>query len=324
MVVWAYAAMCLIYGTTFLAIRVGDEAGMPPFLFAALRFAAAGLVMLFIMYLRNLYLRNRGDLGNRADSRHTTSFPDSWRAYGSLLSLGFFTTTSVFAIVYYVEQYVPSGYAALMAATMPFLVMLLGRLRGKQLITGMQYVGLCIGFLGVLAIAWPGLKSGVPHWITMTLVLLIAQVMAAIGAVQSGRVLAQGISPFVVNGFQVVFGSIGLFILAAVTGGMSLQAVHPVGAAVESLLYLTILGTMVASTLFYLVIKRAGALLASTWTYVSPVIAVVAGHLMLGEPVYTWTVVGTAGILLGLVVLNYRGLRAAIRPPAKAEPVQAL
>lgn len=297
---WAYTFMCLIYGTTFLAIRAGDVAGMPPFLFAAIRFAVAGIVTLAFVLLRN-----------------RSGLPRTGRSYWSLISIGFFNTTAVFAIVYFVEQYVPSSYAALMAATMPFMVMLIGRVTDKQAITLVQSVGLILGFVGVLAIAWPGLRSGVPHWAVDTIALVGAEIMASIGAVQSRKVLAQGMSPLVVNGFQVLFGSIGLFVLAGLAGEFSFNHVQSWGTGIGALLYLTVFGSIVASTLYFWLVKRASALLASTWTYVSPVIAVVVGYAWFREPVYTLTVIGTIVILSGVFLLNLQAFRAVFRPRLK-------
>lgn len=292
MIVWAYVSMCLIYGTTFLGIRIGDEAGMPPFLFGALRFGAAGVFTLIIIALRN-----------------RAAFPRTWSLYGRLVSVGLFTTTGVFAIVYDAENYVPSGYAALMSATMPFLVMILGRMFYQQAIIRVQYLALAIGFIGVFAIAWPGLHQGIPHWLFTTIALIIAQILASIGALQSRRIMANGLSPFVVNGFQLLFGGLGLFLLTVFTEGLSFRNVHAVGAGVSALLYLTIAGSMIASTLFYWLVSRVGTLIASTWTYVSPLIAVVAGHLWLSERIYPLTIVGTVGIIVGLILLNIQVFR---------------
>lgn len=296
MVGWAYALMCLIYGTTFLGIRVSDTSGMPPFLFGALRFGAAGITTLLILVVR-----------------HRSAFPRTWSIYRRLAIVGFFTTTGVFAIVYAAENYVPSGYAALMSATMPFLVMILGRLFYRQAIVRIQYIGLGIGFIGVFAIAWPGLHQGIPHWLLTTCALIIAQIMASIGALQSRSVLSTGLSPFIVNGFQLFFGGLGLFVLAIFTEGMSFRGLHAVVPGIGALLYLTIFGSMIASTLFYWLIERIGALYASTWTYVSPIIAVIVGHLLLFEKVYPWTIFGTIAIICGLVLLNFAMIKKFAR-----------
>ncbi|WAH35180.1 DMT family transporter [Alicyclobacillus dauci] len=303
MVGLAYIVMCLIYGTTFLGIRVGDNAGMPPFLFAAIRFCAAGLVTLFIVAVRD-----------------RKSFPQSFRSYLRLASVGFFTTTGVFAIVYDAERYVPSGYAALMSATMPFIVMILGRLVYRQTIIRMQYVGLAVGFVGVFAVAWPGLHSGVPHWLLNTFVLLVAQIMASVGALQSRSALADGMSPFVVNGFQCLFGGIGLLLLSVFTGELPVRTVHQAGAGIGALVYLTIFGSIIASTLFYWLIERIGALLASTWTYISPIIAVIVGRFTLREPIYSWTIIGAIAIIGGVILLNLHLFRGLLKGRAHMTP----
>lgn len=289
---WAYSIMCLIYGTTFLAIRAGDLAGMPPFSFAAVRFFVAGVVTLSFVLVRN-----RGAL------------PRTAKAYVDLAKIGFFNTTVVFAIVYFVEQYVPSSYAALMGATMPFMVMLLGRVTQKQTITLLQSIGLGVGFMGVLAVAWPGVLAGVPHWVISTMALVGAQVAAAVGTLQSRKILAQGMSPFVVNGFQVLFGGVGLFLIAGFTGGLSFRSVHAWGMGIWALIYLTVFGSIIASTIYFWFVQRSSALLASTWTYVSPVIAVTVGYFWFHEPVYVLTILGTVAILSGVLLLNLQTFR---------------
>ena len=306
---WAYSLMCLIYGTTFLAIRVGDLAGMPPFLFAGARFFIAGVVTLSFVFLRN-----KG------------AIPRTKKAYLDLAKVGIFNTTLVFAIVYFVEQYVPSSYAALMGATMPFMVMLLGRVTQKQTITLLQFIGLGVGFIGVLAVAWPGIRAGVPHWVFNTLVLVVAQVAAAIGTLQSRKVLADGMSPFVVNGFQVLFGGIGLFLIAGFTGGLSLRHVHEWGMGLWALTYLTVFGSIVASTIYFWLVQKSSALLASTWTYVSPVIAVAVGYFWFHEPVYVLTIVGTVAILGGVLLLNLQAFRSLylVRKKRSAAPEVSL
>lgn len=292
--VWAYGLMCLIYGTTFLAIRAGDDAGMPPLLFAALRFFTAGVVTLVFYWLR-----------------HRTTFPRSVRTLGRLALVGLFNTTGVFAIVYTCEQYVSSGYAALMGATMPFFVVLLGRATGNVRLTRLQWFGLIVGFFGVLLVAWPGLQAGFAHFAVCTGALIVSQMMAATGALLSGRLLKDGTSSFVVNGFQLFFGGLALFLLAAVAGEFALSQPVVWSEGLVALGYLTVLGSLVGSSLFFLLVKRVGTLFPSTWTYVSPVIAVVAGYLVLDERVYLWTLVGAAAILCGVSMMNLRAFQTA-------------
>lgn len=284
---WAYSFMCLIYGTTFLAIRAGDLSGMPPFASAGVRFLAAGVVTLSFVQLR-----------------HRGAMPKGAKAYADLAKIGFFNTTVVFAVVYFVEQYVPSGYAALMGATRPFMVMLLGRFMNKHTITLPQSIGLGVGFIGVLAVAWPGVRAGVPHWVCSTMALVAAQAAAAFGTLQSRKILAQGMSSFVVNGFQGLFGGVGLFLIAGLTGGLSFRHVHEWGMGLWALTYLTVFGTIVASTIYFWLVQRSSAFLASTWTYVSPIIAVAVGYFWFHEPVYGLTIVGTVAILGGVLLLN--------------------
>ncbi|WP_284285365.1 DMT family transporter [Alicyclobacillus fastidiosus] len=243
--------------------------------------------------------------------RHRTTFPTSMRTLGRLALVGLFNTTGVFAIVYVCEQYVSSGYAALMGATMPFFVVLLGRATGNVRLTRLQSLGLMVGFLGVLLVAWPGLHTGFAHFALCTTALILSQMMAAVGALLSGRLLKDGTSSFVVNGFQLSSGGFALFLLAAITGEFTSSQSVVWSDGLVALGYLTVLGSLVASSLFFVLVKRVGALFPATWTYVSPVIAVIAGHLVLHERVYLWTIAGAAAILCGVLMMNLRAFQTA-------------
>lgn len=301
MVLFSYVLMCLIYGTTFLCIRIGDVAGMPPLLFAAIRFGSAGAITILFSLIA---------------SRHL--FPRNWRVYARLCVTGLFTTTGVFSIVYEVETRVPSGYAAIVSALMPFAVVVLGLVFYRQRYTGIQYVGMLCAFLGVVVVALPGIEERVSGWLLMTAGLLVAQFFAAFGALQSRAILDTGVSPFVVNGFQLFFGGLGLFVLSLVAEPFSLRGVHDVGAAIGSLAYLTLFGSLIGSTLFYVVVARVGTVIASTWTYVSPVVALFVGHFVLGEKLYLSTLVGTAIILGGVCLLNVPSFRAKFSPTSSS------
>lgn len=279
---------------------------MPPYLFAALRFLAAGLITLLFVLLRR-----------------KSQFPRGWRIYMQFISIGLFNTTGVFAIVYYTEQFVPSAYAALMSATMPFMVMLLGWILKKQTITLVQVIGLALGFVGVFLIACPGFQHAIPHWAVYTGLLIFTQVLAAIGSIQSKGALEQGISPFVVNGFQVLFGGVGLLFVAWFSGTFSFKTVHNWQGGIEALLYLTVIGSMVASTIFFALVKRVGALIASTWTYVSPVIAIIVGYLWFREPIFVLTVLGTIVILVGVFMVNLKAFKAAYSDRLSTEALDA-
>jgi drug/metabolite transporter (DMT)-like permease len=294
--IWAYISVCLIYGTTFWAIRAGDEAGMPPFLFASVRFAVAGMIILLAVYFHG-----------------TNSFPRSSKVYAKLALIGVFNTTSVFAVVYLVEQYIPSCYTALMASTMPIVTLILGNIRHNEGLTRIQYVGLVCGFIGMFIVAWTGITQDIPHWILSSIALIVVHVLAAIGVMQSRSLSASRISPSVISGFQALFGSIGLFLLAAVTKGLSLQHVSSWHAGLWALLYLTFFGSVIASTLYFWLVKVIGPTIASTWTYVSPIVAIIVGHFWDHEQITTWTVVGTAVILSGILMSNLQSLRVAFR-----------
>lgn len=296
---FAYILMCFILGTTFLAIRVGVEAGIPPFLFAALRFFVSGLLLLTFINLRNRGL-----------------FPRDMNVYFNLAVIGVFSTTAVFSIVFFEEQYVPSFYVALLTSTMPIMILLIDKIFGNAQFTRLRWAGLALCLIGVSTIAFPGLRHGVPNWMPNTLVLLSAQLVAAIGAIKSRPLLKSGVSPLIVSSFQALFGSIGLFILSLFTEDLSLKHVQDWAAGLAALGYLILFGSITALTLYYWLVKKSGPFFASTWTYVSPVVAIIVGYLWYKEPVTILTFIGTSVILAGLFILNFREFQKRFWPRA--------
>ncbi|MBF5045087.1 EamA family transporter [Aggregicoccus sp. 17bor-14] len=285
----AYLLMCLVYGTTFLAIKMGLSAGFPPFLFAGVRFFVAGLMVLGL-------LRARG-----------VALPRGRRTLGSLALIGAGNTFIPFACLYSAERFIPSGIAAMLTSTGPALVTLfllaLERRRPERL----QWLGLGLGLLGVWLLVGPSVDAGSygrATWVAAGSVLL-AQVAVAGASVYSKRVLSRGVEPLAMNGFQMVFGSSGLLLLSlAFERGPLVLADAP--RALGALAYLTVMGSMVASGIYFWLVKRTGPVFPSTWLYVSPMIALFLGSLALGEPLPATSLAGAVLVLGGVLLTNAR------------------
>ncbi|ANE48274.1 hypothetical protein SY83_20510 [Paenibacillus swuensis] len=293
--IWRYLLMCLIYGTTFLGIKTGLNGGFEPFFYAGLRFGTAGILVLAFLAVKN------------------KSFPAERRDYVDMAMIGIGMTGIEFAGFYWAEQYVTSGYAALLAAATPLLVTLMNYWINGQSITQIQKAGLALGFLGVFLIIFPQILEGglaESNWFISSAVILVAEVFYAFGAVHSRKVLARGNNPFVVNGFQMFFGSLFLFILAILFEPVTLNISNPM-LGYSSLLYLIVFGSIIASGIFYWLVQRTNPLFPSTWTYVSPVIAIIVGYILLNETLHAVSVIGAIVVLLGVLLTNAPSFRAA-------------
>lgn len=295
---FAYALVCLIFGTTFLAIKIGIEAGIPPFIFAGTRFLAAGLMV--ILFLR---ITGRNISLTREELRDA--------AFVGLTMTGVF-----FAALYWGEQYISSGLAALLSATAPMMVGMVQWRQGSGTLPGGKLAGLCLGLLGVGAAVFHSLNGG---WgsrtVAAVLIILLAEVAYSLGTVRSKKAMISGANPYLFNAYQMIFGSAGLIILSALAEPW--QAIDLNKGIVGAWLYLTILGSIVGHGTYYWLVKATNPMFPSTWTYISPIIAQFIGYLWLGEAISVFSFLGLAMVLSGVFLINRNMVLAAKTPAAR-------
>ncbi|SET97850.1 DMT family transporter [Paenibacillus sp. NFR01] len=297
MILLAYSIVCLIFGTTFLAIKVGVDAGLPPFFSAGVRFFLAGCLIL-------LWARSRGK----------TSFSLLLRK--EMLITGAALSFGTFSCLYWAEQYVSSGLAAVLSATGPMMILLMQTAALRQKPSRVSLYGCIIGFAGVILLVLPSLALDYsPLWLTGCVVVLIGECCYAGGAIYSKKVTAafSDVSPIALNAAQMLYGGALLLVLSMFTetGDIhpeTLFALKPAGA----LLYLTIAGSMVGHSLFYWLVARTNPVFPSTWLYVSPPIAVGVGYLFYGEAVTWLTLLGVLTILAGTILVNVQALKGML------------
>jgi drug/metabolite transporter (DMT)-like permease len=281
-----YVVMCLIFGTTYFAIKIGLEEGIPPFLFAGLRFFVAGVLVLLIMAVRKQF---------------------KWltlREYRELALLGIWMTTIPFAALFWGEQHISSGTAALLVATAPIFTTLVSIYTKQIRFRWYVLAGLLLSVSGAALIIGNQLGGEDHGWYSFfsKLFIIASELFFAIGAVRS-RAMFSKLSPFVFNGYQMVFASIGLFLISAVT-----EPITAVSFSVSSLLslfYLAVVASIIASTIYYWLVRETNATFPTTWTYVSPIIALAIGAIFLGEQLTSIAILGSVGVLAGILLLNW-------------------
>jgi drug/metabolite transporter (DMT)-like permease len=274
--------LILIWGTTWAAIRIGLE-GLPPLIGLTLRFAIAAAVLLPLAPVLGVRL------GRSAVERRL------WLA-STLLNF-----CASYGILYWAEQWVPSGLTAVLFATFPLWTGLLAHLAlpGERL-TPWAFAGALIGFAGVAVIFSEDFRSlGGPQVAFAAAVVLLSPVSSALGSVAIKR-WGQGIHPLS---------------LSAVPMGLTALVMAPVAAVVEqgreitfdtrsvlALLYLAIFGSAVTFTLYYWLLKRLPATSLALITYATPVVAVIVGSLFLDEPFTLRIVLGAVLVIAGVAV----------------------
>ncbi|WP_339259646.1 EamA family transporter [Paenibacillus sp. FSL R5-0713] len=283
----AFTVMCLIFGTTFLAIKIGVEAGMPPFLSAGLRFVIAGALMF-------AWMRMKGKV--------------SWSLLfrKEMLLTGAGLTFGTFATLYWAEQHVSSGVGAILSATGPLMIMLMQTALLRQKTSARMMVGCLIGFTGVVLVVLPGVSLGAGSlFMWGCIAVLVGEVCYSAGALYSKKVIHQfkEASPVAINAVQMMYGGLLLTLLSAGTESWNMSVLDWVP-AVSSVIYLTVIGSMVGHSLFYWIMSRTNPLFPATWLYISPPIAVGLGAVVYGEHVSWITWIGVVLVISGLLAMN--------------------
>ena len=281
----ALVALYVVWGSTYLAIRVAVET-IPPLTGSAVRFLIAGGV-LYILTI------GRGDAASDRPGR--LEWRDAAVIGGLLLAGG----NGLLAVG---EQTVPSGIAALIIATLPLWVAILGRAFFGVVLTRTIVLGTVIGFAGVAVLVWPAGSSGGfdPFGVA---VVFLSPVFWATGSLFS-RTAHVPRRPLVGTAMQMLAGSTILFVLAIVSG--DIFRVRPAEITPTSLAaigYLVVVGSLVGYTAYVWLLRVAPISLVATYAYVNPVIAVILGWLVLAEPLEPRTLAAGAIIVVAVAVI---------------------
>jgi drug/metabolite transporter (DMT)-like permease len=294
MIILFYVLMCVIFGTTFLAIKIGVDAGIPPFFGAGLRFFSAGfLLFLFMMWKEKVSLKIL--------------------LKKELFFTGMGLTFGTFATLYWAEQYVSSGVAAVLSATGPMMILILSTFFLKQKTTYSSMIGCLVGMVGVIVLILPSLSLKMNSlWIIGCLVIILGEVFYASGTLYTRHVKDKILaSPLVLNAVQMMHGGLLLFLLSFLMEKVELSSLTH-SASIGSLLYLTVIGSMVGHSLYYWLVTKTNPVFPSTWLYISPLIAVGVGITFYQEEITWYTGIGALTILLGTILVNYPALHSLV------------
>lgn len=292
----AFAIIYLVWGSTYLAIRVGVRE-MPPFLMAGLRFTAAGLMLFGWMRLQ----------GTPAPTR---------REWPGAILLGALMFLIDYACLFWAEQRVPSGIAAVILAAIPVCITVLeiGFLRTQQL-TLQLGAGLAVGVIGVGILMNPWLSMGEAALDRGgVLALIVACWGWSIGTVVTKRLVLPA-SKAMSAAAQMLSGGVQLLLLAAIAGefrDFHVRSISP--AAWFSLFYLITAGSIVAFTAYVWLLHYESPTRVGTYAYVNPIVAVILGAALGGETVGRRTMLGAVAILAGVVAVTTAKARKTSTP----------
>lgn len=295
----AFAAIYLVWGSTYLAIRYAVET-IPPLVAAGIRHTIAGGVLLAWACAR----------GYRPRREH-------WIAGMVLGALFFFVGHGT---LHWAEQHVASGLAALLIATEPMFILVLAWLSGQQRISRISALGLAFGVVGVAILTGAEVSAKDASLIGLLAVLLGSLSWSA-GVVISPR-LKLPTDALARTAVPLVCGAVMLLTTAGITG--EFRGLHWSAVSLKSIFglgYLIVFGSIVAFTAYTWLLQRVPPAVVATHTYANPVVAVLLGWLLASEPLTARVAIASVAIL-GAIMLIRRGERTTARPVVSAAPVE--
>jgi drug/metabolite transporter (DMT)-like permease len=293
--VWiGFVIISTVWGSTWLAIKIGLHS-VPPFFAAGIRFVIASAVLLIILRLRRIDI---------------PFAPDAKKLYVVLSVLSY---SIPFGLVYWGQQYIPSGLSSILFAAYPFWVAIFSQLLlANERLNPFKITGIVLGFIGLLLVF-----AGDIHWSDTSGILGMSAILAA--TVMQGLALVlikkygQPVSPFAMNFVGMSTGAGILLVLS-----LSTEKMNSIGwdaAAIGSILYLSLFGSVLAFVTYHWLLKRVEAVYLSLTSFINPIIAVVLGAIVLHESLAPSVLVGASCVLTGILVANgqyvYRKVREA-------------
>ncbi len=301
----AFAIIYFVWGSTFLAIRVGVHE-VPPLVLASMRFFTAGAVLYF-------WMRAKG-----------TPVPTK-REWGAVTLLAFCIFVVDYGLLFWAEQRVPSGVAAVMLAMIPVFMTLseIVFLRTQRLTVRLSFA-LLVGIAGVVVLVSRSVglaeKAVDPAG---AVALVIASISWSVASILSRKV-AQPESKVMSSGAQMMSGGFMLAIAAFAFGefrGFHIGSVSR--GAWFALIYLIVAGSIIGFTAYVWLIHHESPTKVGTYAYVNPVVAVIIGYFLGGEVVGARTILGSLLVLISVVVITTAGAKKPALEPSRS-PVHQL
>jgi drug/metabolite transporter (DMT)-like permease len=283
-----YILICLIWGSTWFIIRAGLE-DLTPFFSSGIRFLIATVFIYSLMFVKKIKLQT------------------DKTAIILYLFLGFFSYVIPFGLVYWSEQFIPSGLASVLFSVFPLLVIVFSRFAIPDNQIGIsQVIGVLMGFLGVVVIFSVGLSLDSDYNIWAMLSVILSASMQAMVAVVMKK-YGNHLHPLSMNFIPVLIGGVFLTLTALLVENpeswrFTEQALLSVG-------YLALFGTVITFTTYYWLLKRINLVILSLSSFITPIIAVFLGWLIFSESLTIRDLMGSSFVLIGILFANFRGLK---------------
>ena len=283
----AYSALCVIWGSTWMAIRFGLES-LTPMFSAGVRFSLASIIVFALMRIKNIPLQTD---------------KVSVRLY---LLMGFFSFVIPFGLVYWAQQFIPSGMAAVLFAVYPFWVVIFSYIRMPAEFIGFYKIfGTILGFSGIVIIFSDSFAGDITNYLIGMFAVVLSGTMQAWIAV-SIKKFGKELHPLSMNFVPMVIAGVSMLVIAFLTEDLSVIRINE--NAVLSILYLALFGSVVTFTSFYWLIKHVNLVILSLIAFITPIVALVLGYFIYKEVLSTKHFFGAALVLTGVFWANLDNL----------------
>lgn len=280
MTAFVYVLLCLIWGSTWIAIKIGLSAA-PPLQTAALRFMLAISILTVIVLVRRY------------------RYPSGWRTWVKVGYPGVWMYGIHYALIYFAQLHISSSLTAVLFASFPFFVAILSTLKLRETpVTRLGWFGIAIGFGGVVLISYDQLTTSGDLFLG-TALALVSTYAAAHGVVIHKKYHARE-NIVVTSSIQMLFGGLPVLIAALLFEDWADFTVS--AESIGSILYLAVIGTVVAFLSYYWLLARMTAVSASLTAFITPLVAIFIGVLFFAESLSIPIIAGTTLILSGVAL----------------------
>lgn len=278
-----YLLLCLIWGSTWMGIRASLES-LTPFISSGIRFIIASAGIYIVMRFKGWHLQK---------DRLSVSL---------YLIMGVFSFIVAYGLVYWAEQFVPSGLAAVLFAVYPFFVALFSYFFIPGETIGIfKLIGMTLGFLGIVVIFSDSFNGELNlNLLGMLAIVLSGVIQAAIAVLIKKK--GGGLNSFTMNFIPMLIAGVGLTLIGLLFEDLS--NIKFDSKAIISVSYLAIFGSIITFTSFYWLMKKLNIIILSLTSFITPVVAIFVGWLFYNEQLNRENIIGAIMVLIGLVIAN--------------------
>ncbi|MEP0861119.1 MAG: EamA family transporter [Ignavibacterium sp.] len=286
-IIFTYLLLCFIWGSTWLAIRISLES-FTPFLSGGLRFIIASIAIFVVMRLRGITLQK--------DKLSVKLY----------LQMGFLSFVIPFGLVYWAEQFVPSGLASVLFGVYPFFVAIFSyfMIPNEKIGIG-KTIGMILGFAGIVIIFSDSFSFTISDYLLGMFAVMLSGIMQAYIAVTLKK-YGKHLNPLSMNFIPMLIAGIAGTLIGLLAEDMSRVSLHEAG--IFAVLYLALFGSVVTFTAFYWLMKRINVVILSLIAFITPIVALILGWIFYNEVLTTQHLIGSSMVLIGLLIANLYGI----------------